>query len=47
MDRMRECVNCLNAGRIWASTPQITDYHGFLGFLDIPYPRPIQDLSVF
>ena len=30
------CANCLNADRIWASTPQIADYtdfadYGFLG----------------
>ena len=26
-------VNCrLNAGRIWASTPQIADFRGFDGF---------------
>ena len=28
----------LNADRIWASTPQIADYHGLRGLEDILYP---------
>ena len=31
---------CLNAGRIWASTPQIADYRGFhrfRGFWEVDY----------